>query len=125
MNDSKNLAMMFLLGAFLTGGVLGFTADRYMSHERADRNGRSNAALMRIMSERLRLSDQQQKSIDSILDQRSRQYRAVMEPVRPRLDSIKLNAREQMRRVLSQEQKEQFEALIEEMNDSTRKRNDE
>ena len=27
-NQSKSLALMFLLGAFLTGGVLGFAADR-------------------------------------------------------------------------------------------------
>lgn len=125
MNDSKNLAMMFLLGAFLTGGVLGFTADRYMNRDRVCTTGRgAGNTLMAIMSQRLRLSDEQQVKIESILDDRSRQYRVVMEPLRPRLDSIKLTAREQMRQALSEEQKAEFEALIQEMSDSTKRKDD-
>lgn len=125
MNDSKNLAMMFLLGAFLTGGVLGFTADRYMNRDRVCTTGSGTGnALMAIMSQRLQLSGEQQVKIESILDDRSRQYQVVMEPLRPRLDSIKLTARDQMRQVLSAEQKAQFEALIQEMSDSTRRKED-
>lgn len=125
MNDSKNLAMMFLLGAFLTGGVLGFTADRYMNRDRVCTTGRGTGnTLTAIMSQRLQLSDEQQVKIDSILDDRSRQYRVVMEPLRPKLDSIKLTAREQMRQALSEEQKAEFEALIQEMSDSTKRKDD-
>ena len=122
MNDSKNLAMMFLLGAFLTGGVLGFTADRYMNRDRVCTSSNSSSAVMDMMTQRLHLSGEQRQTIDSILDQRSKQYRVVMEPVRPRLDSIKENARDQMRRVLSEEQRAEFEALITELSDTTRKR---
>lgn len=122
MNDSKNLAMMFLLGAFLTGGVLGFTADRYMNRDRVCTSSNSSSAVMDMMTQRLHLSEEQRQTIDSILDQRSKQYRVVMEPVRPRLDSIKENARDQMRRVLSEEQRAEFEALITELSDTTRKR---
>ena len=33
MQRSKNLAMMFLLGAVLVGGALGFTADRVWTRD--------------------------------------------------------------------------------------------
>jgi hypothetical protein len=124
MNDSKNLAMMFLLGAFLTGGVLGFTADRFMNRGRVCTSSNSSVAVMDMMTERLHLSGEQRRTIDSILDHRGKQYRVVMEPIRPRLDSIKEDARDQMRRILSQEQKGEFEALIMELSDTTRKRNE-
>jgi Spy/CpxP family protein refolding chaperone len=119
MKDSRNLALMFLLGAFLTGGVLGFTANRYMNREAGYLS--SSESLMRLMSQRLRLSSQQQHVVDSLLDDRSRQYREAMAPVRPKLDSIKLSSRELIRRVLNEEQRAEFEALIAEFSDSTRK----
>ena len=121
MKDTKNLALMFLLGAFLTGGVLGFTANRYMHRDQVCYTGNYSSGLLAIMSQRLHLTAEQQHSVDVILDDRSRQYRVVMEPIRSRMDSIKLNAREQIRRVLNVEQKREFEALIEQMSDSTKK----
>lgn len=120
MRDSKNLALMFLLGAFLTGGVLGFTANRYINRDQVCTTGTTSASLRSILSERLRLSADQQHAVDSILDERSRQYRIEIEPIRPRMDAIKLNAREQIRRVLNEEQRKNFEALLTEMSDSTR-----
>jgi hypothetical protein len=120
MKDSKNLALMFLLGAFLTGGVLGFTANRFMNRDQVCMTGNGDTSLLAILSQRLQLTTVQQHTVDSILDDRSRQYRSVTEPIRPRMDSIKLNAREQIRRVLNEEQRREFQALLEEMNDTTR-----
>lgn len=120
MRDSKNVALMFLLGAFLTGGVLGFTANRYINRDQDCASGAGSASLLGILSERLRLTTDQQHAVDSILDERSRQYRVELEPIRPRMEAIKLNAREQIRRVLNEEQRRRFEALLTEMNDSTR-----
>lgn len=120
MRDSKNLALMFLLGAFLTGGVLGFTANRYINRDQVCTTGTTSASLRSILSERLRLSAAQQHAVDSILDERSRQYKIEIEPIRPRMDAIKLNAREQIRRVLNEEQRKDFESLLTEMSDSTR-----
>ncbi len=34
MQRSKQQALMFLLGAVLVGGALGFSADRYLGHEK-------------------------------------------------------------------------------------------
>ena len=125
MKDTKNLAMMFLLGAFLTGGALGFSANGYMNRDRICTTGSYGSRLSTIMSKRLQLSPAQESRVDSILDERGRQYRIVMSPIQPKMDSIKLNAREQIRLVLSPEQIREFEALITEMSDTTRQRRDE
>lgn len=115
--------MAFLLGTFLTGGVLGFTADRVVSRRHTtDANGTN--ALVDLLSKRLDLGAEQQQAIDEILDNRGVQYRRAMQTIKPQLDSIKLNAREQMRRVLTQEQKLEFETLLKEMADSTRRGRD-
>ncbi len=118
MKDSRNLALMFLLGAFLTGGVLGFTANRYMNRDAGYVSG--TESLMRLMSQRLRLTAEQQHVVDSLLDDRSRQYREAMAPIRPRMDSIKQAWRVQIRRVLNEEQQREFEAIIAEFSDSTK-----
>ncbi len=121
MKDTKNLAMMFLLGAFLTGGALGFSANGYMNRDRICSTGSYNNALLTIMSKRLQLSPSQATRVDSILDERGRQYRILMAPVQSKMDSVKLNARAQIRLVLSTEQIREFEALISEMSVTTNK----
>lgn len=120
MQQSKNVAMAFLLGTFLTGGVLGFSANSYMSRgEICVRKGVD--PMVSVLADRLGLSESQSARVDSILDNRAVQYRRAMAPLRPQLDSIKLNSRQQIRQVLDERQQQGFEALIQELNDSTRK----
>jgi hypothetical protein len=115
MQQSKNVAIAFLLGTFLTGGALGFTANRYMTRDKVCTRDRIPLA------ERLSLTPDQSRAVDSILDERGRQNALVMAPIRPALDSIKLNARQQIRRLLTPEQALGLDSLIREMNDSTSK----
>lgn len=123
MRESKNVAMAFLLGTFLTGGVLGFSANRYMKRDQVCTTRGVNP-VVEMMANRLGLDPAQSASINTILDNRAAQYRKAIAPIRPQMDSIKQDAREQMRRVLTQEQKQVFEALLRELSDSTRKGSD-
>lgn len=120
MKAQKNVALAFLLGTFITGGALGFSANRYMERDKVC-TVRGENPVVEGMSRRLHLSDMQRAQMDSILDQRSQQYRRAMAPLRPQLDSIKLEARAHMRRVLDERQRAEFEAMILEMSDSTKK----
>jgi Spy/CpxP family protein refolding chaperone len=112
--------MAFLLGSFLTGGVLGFSADRYMSRDQMCVT-KTEVPLSNVMARRLGLSAEQSRKMDAILDHRRSEYHRVLAPVKPVIDSIRLEARDQMRQLLSPEQREQFEAWLKELNDSTRK----
>ena len=119
MQQSKNLAITFLLGAVLVGGALGFTADRVMMRDRI--------ALLPgpvKLSDRLQLDSAQRSRLDSILDDRHRRMGNVLAPVRPALDSIKERAREEIRSMLNTSQRAEFEKVLAEMNNNKNRDND-
>ena len=92
MERSKGYALMFLLGAFLTGGALGFTADRVID-ARDRREMRSPRAYQKKLAKELELTPQQQASVDSLIEQKHRQIVALYKPVQPQLDSIAVLSR--------------------------------
>jgi len=117
MEKSKGYAMMFLLGAFLAGGALGLTADRVMDtkHGRELRGPRANR---QRMAEELKLTPQQQASVDSLIEQRHRQIVTLYKPIRPQLDSLAVQSRvvsdsthEQIKRLLTPEQARKFDEM--------------
>jgi hypothetical protein len=108
MQRSKQQALMFLLGAVLVGGVLGFSADRVLND-----SAKHWVPRMRMYDD-LGLSAAQRTSMDSVLDERNCQISAVMKPVRPQLDSIKEAAHQQVLQVLTPEQRQKLERRIEE-----------
>ena len=116
MHQSKNLAIAFLFGAVLVGGALGFSADRVLTR---DRRGERT---LDMLDRRLSLSDEQRTQIDAILDARHRQSMVVFETIKPKMDSIRLNAREQLRQVLTENQRVEYEALLKELSDSTKRK---
>jgi Spy/CpxP family protein refolding chaperone len=119
MDRSKGYALMFLLGAFLAGGALGFTADRVMG-EGHRREMRGPRAYRQKMAEELGLTSQQQASIDSLMEQKHRQIVALYKPVRPQLDSIAVVARlvsdsthAQIKRLLNPDQQAKLDKMRE------------
>jgi len=82
----KSVAAMFLLGAFLTGGVVGYATSRTLSPKTGTI---PTPALMReVIKQTLKLSPEQSAKLDSAYDQR----RAVLDSIdaiyRPAVDSI-------------------------------------
>ena len=120
MQQSKNLAIAFLLGAVLVGGALGFTADRMMLRERIARPERGRVSL----ADRLQLDAVQSARLDSILDDRHKRYDIIMSAVRPALDSIKQLSRDEIRAILNPTQLAEFEKLLAEMNSNNNKTRD-
>ena len=118
MQQSKNVAIAFLLGAVIVGGALGFTADRMMLRNRIERPGPGRVSL----ADRLQLDVTQRARMDSILDDRHRRWQLVMAPVQPALDSIKQRAREEIRLMLNPTQRAEFEKVLAEMSNNTKNR---
>ena len=118
---TKSLAVMFLLGATLAGGALGFSADRMMSHARVGTKDR--LSVRDQLSADLSLTPGQRAAVDSILDDRHRQFAEAMKPIRPRLDSIRLNARSQIMNHLDAAQQDRFRRMLEEMEERRVKEN--
>jgi Spy/CpxP family protein refolding chaperone len=109
MQRSKHLALMFLLGATLVGGALGFTADRW--YVRDHLAATCNAPRVSLYDQ-LQLNPAQRASMDSIIDDRHRKFDELFKPIRAQMDSIRSDARNQMRAVLNPQQRERFEAIL-------------
>jgi hypothetical protein len=109
MQRSKQQALMFLLGAVLVGGVLGFSADRVLSER-----SKSWAPRQRMYAD-LGLSDAQRATMDSLLDDRNCQIGVLLRPVRPQLDSIKASAHQQVLQILTPAQRTMLELRVQEM----------
>jgi hypothetical protein len=114
MQPSKNLALMFLLGAMLVGGVLGFSADRLMVADRLCNPGKTERAPRVTLASKLAMTPEQEATLDSLLDIRRRDMRAVLDPVQPALDSIGAHSNAQIRAMLTQEQQATWDRLRQE-----------
>lgn len=117
MERSKSYAMMFLLGAFVAGGALGFTADRVMDAKHG-RDMRGPRAYRQRMAEELKLTPEQQASVDSLIEQKHRQIVTLYKPMKPQLDSIAVLARvvsdsthAQIKRLLNPDQQVKLERM--------------
>ena len=100
MQRSKQQALSFLLGAVLVGGALGFSADRYIGHEKFTAQYGPRAKFY----DELGLTARQRTIIDSLSFQTDCLLKAVNAPMRPKLDSIRDAFRAQFRQVLTPEQ---------------------
>ena len=111
MQRSRSLALMFLLGALLVGGALGFTADRVLTSDRCAKSG-DNRRSFAWLTEELHLTAEQSAAVDSIVERRHREMRAVISTVRPQMVAVRDTAREQIRRVLNDTQRARFDELL-------------
>jgi hypothetical protein len=112
MANSKHVAAASLLGAVLVGGVLGFTTARVMNTPESIYLESRRKSMSELLAHDLGLGVAQGAQLDSILDRRARDMRAVMAPVRPQLDSIRNRARDEIRRMLTDEQRAKFERIL-------------
>src|SRR5438309_10322777 len=104
----KQQALMFLLGAVLVGGVLGFSAERVMNHATKDHSWAARTA----MYDDLGLSPAQRAAMDSVIDEKNRRVDSLLKPVKPQIDTVRANARTQFYRIFSPEQRANFAARV-------------
>lgn len=104
MQRTKQQALMFLLGAVLVGGVLGFSAERFFDREHQPQNWRT------AMYQDLQLTAEQQQRFDSLLDATNCQRKAVLKTVQPQLDSLRREGRLAMDALLTPDQRSRLEA---------------
>ncbi len=99
MQRSKQQAMMFLLGAVLVGGVLGFSADRLVKKKE-----RSWVQRVSFYDE-FKITADQRKKMDSIFDESNCKTEEVMKPIKAELDSVRAQARRDYQAVMTDAQR--------------------
>ena len=116
MQRSKGFALIFLIGAFIAGAAIGYTADRAIRHDRPGRHGPRSP--VDRMAHDLDLNAAQRASFDSILEGRRKQMRQLFDPIRPQMDSLMAlgkvmrdSTHEQLRRLLTPEQRVKFDKM--------------
>jgi hypothetical protein len=118
MRNAKQQALMFLLGAFVTGGALGAAVDRTVSRGSAARPVSAAAerkAMRDDLAKQLSLSPAQRTMLDSILDERNRKQRDLARPLDAQMEAIRDSARRAIYERLSSDQRERFQQLIAEI----------
>ena len=97
---------MFLLGAVLVGGVLGFSADRVLRHQRFANDYGPRARYY----DELGLSPTQRARLDSLFAENVCAVQAAQRPVRHQLDSLRKFFNDELRATLTPEQRAKDDA---------------
>jgi Spy/CpxP family protein refolding chaperone len=111
MTRTKGLALATYLAAIVAGAAIGVTVDRWVLREQLVRQWDDPRAMRTRLADELKLDAAQRTALDSILDTRNRTFDALMAPMRPRLDSVSTNAREQIRQLLTPEQRTVYDQM--------------
>ncbi|HEX5435719.1 MAG TPA: hypothetical protein VFW98_01070 [Gemmatimonadaceae bacterium] len=133
MQRSKNLALMFLLGALLVGGALGFSADRLFSRDPVCAVSTNHESWRDQFAKELGLTSEQRVAVDRILDKRHQDFAAIQGTIRPRIDSLQAtvhpqmdsvrdHARADISKLLDPSQQAVFQRLIRESHSNQRHR---
>ena len=117
------VGVVFLLGATL-GGVLGYLfAHRPMSAANPSLSEpERRAQKVHQLTDELSLTPQQAQQLDSILQQRHAESKAIHDQTDAQIDAVRQKGRAQLRAILTPDQLPKFEAFLKRQ-DEERKRN--
>ena len=117
------VGVIFLLGAAL-GGMLGYVFAHHttMAAPAQMTETEKRAQKVQRLTQELNLGPEQQKQIEAIIASVQAQYKAVRQASEPQFNEARQKGREQIRAVLTPEQKPKFEEFLKRLDDE-RKRN--
>jgi len=115
MQNSKQLAATFLLGALLVGGVMGFTVDRIMVRDNLCPKWGDQQSMRARLAHNVGLTPDQRAAVDTILDRRHDRMEALVQPIKPQLDAVRDTARAEIRRLLDARQQARWDEFLREI----------
>ena len=127
--DAKQIsrkAVMLVLAVFVLGILLGGLAT-YMFGGRVlagmgQHGPRDRTHLLERLTQELDLNADQQKQLDGILAETQKKYEVLYEPVRAQADQVRQQGRENIRAILTPEQRTKFEEILRRIDEERRKR---
>jgi hypothetical protein len=120
MMRTKGMALAFYLLAMAAGGAIGVTVDRWVLRERLVNEWANPRAMRAKLANDLKLDATQRVRLDAILDTRNRRFDELMAPTRPMLDSVSVDARRQIRDLLTPEQQTVYDQMQREREEARR-----
>ena len=120
MTRTKGMALAFYIVAMAAGAAVGVTVDRWVLRERLVNEWADPRAMRTKLADDLKLDATQRVRLDSILDARNRRFEELMAPTRPLLDSVSVDARRQIRELLTPEQQTTYDKMQREREEARR-----
>ena len=121
MQQTKLVAALVVIGAFVAGGAIGVAADRALRPDSISGPVDSRTFWDRTAAE-WGLTPAQRTVVDSLMDAQRKKISALYKPLRPTMDSVDALARfisdstqNQLRQVLNPDQQKKLDALRAEM----------
>ena len=121
LRQTNGLALAFFSAVFAAGMAVGVVTDRYVVRERSQRQWSNQRAMRTRLADDLGMSSAQRASLDSLLDDRNRQYDSLMAPVRPAMDSLGVLTRQRLRQLLTPEQQATYDQIQREREEARRR----
>ncbi|HET9995416.1 MAG TPA: hypothetical protein VFQ18_08425, partial [Candidatus Acidoferrum sp.] len=107
------VGVVFLLGAAL-GGMLGYVFAHHtaMAAPAQMTDAQKRAQKVQRLTQELSLSADQQKQLEAIIASVQTEYKAIHQTTEPQIDQARQKGREQIRAILTAEQKPRFEEFL-------------
>lgn len=122
---SRTRLISVLLVSFLLGAVSTAVYDSVALDSRAGkRRGHSSRGMVVELSRELNLAPEQKERLGQILEEGRERIVALSRSMKPKYRQIKLETREQIRAILSAEQVERFNEMMQKWDEQRRKRSD-
>jgi Spy/CpxP family protein refolding chaperone len=117
------VGVVFLLGAAL-GGMIGYVFAHHTALAASSQMSEAARRAQKVqrLTQELNLSPEQQKQLDVIMASVQAQYKAIHQSTDPQINEARQQGREQIRAILTPEQKPRFEEFLKRL-DEDRKRN--
>jgi Spy/CpxP family protein refolding chaperone len=122
MQQTKLVAALVIIGAFVAGGAIGVAGDRALRPDAHAGGPVDSRTFWDRTATEWGLTAAQRAVVDSLMDAQRKKMSALYKPLRPTMDSVDALARvisdstqDQLRRVLTPDQQKKLDALRAEM----------
>jgi Spy/CpxP family protein refolding chaperone len=116
------VGVVFLLGAAL-GGMLGYVFAHHttLAAPAQMTDAQKRAQKVQRLTQELNLTPSQQTQLDAIMTGVQAEYKAIHQSTEPQIDQARQKGREQIRAILTPEQKPKFEEFLKRLDDERKK----
>jgi Spy/CpxP family protein refolding chaperone len=124
-NQVNRKAVLLVFLVFVLGITLGSIGTRlYITHQRVEHSKaeRNPVGTTEMFTKHLDLSPEQQKQIETILNETRARYAEIHKEADPAYEEARQESREEIRKILTPEQLSKFEDLLQRMDEKRQKR---
>jgi Spy/CpxP family protein refolding chaperone len=107
---ARLLSAALLVVVFVAGTLVGAATDRAIGAPDSHKRGRHG--METELLERLRLDERQEREVETILERRRAEAAEIWSEVKPRLNQVLAATRDDLSRVLTPEQLEEYDRLM-------------